>query len=342
MVFIPSASRNERPGHPDLRGLPVHFHPGVSTEHWISGPQGNRILNKVYHTPEGDLNTAVRLGGDWPHGERIPFVDDYQVPRLVKPLVTSIEEIELIRKYFLLPPDDLEIDEFRREHKRARAFIEKHDMLFAAGWGVGPDMAFWLCGMQDLMVKMMEDPGFVKALLQVIHEWNKARMEVVVSEGVDLYIRRAWYEGCDFITPGFFEETVLPHLKAEAELAHRHGSKFGYICSSGLIPMLDAYLESGMDVLIGVDPVQGTHTDMETLKERIGHRICLWGGVSAAITVERGSEPEIRNAVQEAVKKLGPRGFILSPIDNITIDDPMVWKNIGIFRDEWQKCSIPG
>lgn len=340
MMFIPAAARGERPRHPDLRGLPVHFHPEVQTEHWISGPPGSPILNKVYHTPEGNLTTAVRLAGDWPHGERIPFVDDFQVPRLLKPLVTSLEEIELIRKYFLFPPDDREIAEFKREHKKAVAFVDKHDMLLAGGWGVGLDMAFWLCGMQDLMVRMMDDPGFMIALLQVIHEWNKKRMEVVVSEGVDLYIRRAWYEGCDFITPDLFKEAVLPHLKDEAELAHRRGARFGYICSSGLIPMLDLYLESGMDVLIGVDPVQGTHTDMETLKERIGHRICLWGGVSAAITVERGSEPEIRNAVRDAVNKLGPRGFILSPIDNITIDDPSVWKNIEIFKDEWQKCSI--
>ena len=45
MMFIPSASRDERLRHPDLRGLPVHFHPEVRTEHWISGPQGNSILN---------------------------------------------------------------------------------------------------------------------------------------------------------------------------------------------------------------------------------------------------------------------------------------------------------
>ena len=68
MMFIPAAARGERPRHPDLRGLPVHFHPEVQTEHWISGPPGSPILNKVYHTPEGNLTTVVRLAGDWPHG----------------------------------------------------------------------------------------------------------------------------------------------------------------------------------------------------------------------------------------------------------------------------------
>jgi uroporphyrinogen-III decarboxylase len=200
-------------------------------------------------------------------------------------------------------------------------------------------MAFWLCGMQDLMYRMTEDPMFVKDLLHIIYEWNKERMVTVLSEGVDLYIRRAWYEGCDFITPEFYEEAVLPLLKSETELAHEYGAKFGYICSSGHTPMLDAYLESGIDVLIGIDPVQGTHTDMEVLKKKIGHKICIWGGVSAAITVERGSEKEIRDAVQKAIKILGPQGFILSPVDNITIDNTLTWKNIGIFISEWQKWA---
>jgi len=339
MLFIPSASRAERPQHPDLRGLPMHFHPEVKTEHWISQQHGNTILNKKYTTPEGSLVTAVKLSDDWPHGNQIPFIDDYQVPRALKPLVTCREDLEIIKQYFLLSPDTGEIENFKQEHKKAKAFINEHHYLLAGGWGVGLDMAFWLCGMQDLMYRMTEDPMFVKDLLHIIYEWNKERMVTVLSEGVDLYIRRAWYEGCDFITPEFYKEAVLPLIKYETELAHEYGAKFGYICSSGHTPMLDAYLESGIDVLIGIDPVQGTHTDMEVLKKKIGHKICIWGGVSAAITVERGSEKEIRDAVQKAIKTLGPQGFILSPVDNITIDNTLTWKNIGIFISEWQKWA---
>jgi uroporphyrinogen-III decarboxylase len=243
----------------------------------------------------------------------------------------------LLKKYFLMPPSHEEIENFKKEHKKAKSFVDEYKVLLTGGWGVGLDMTFWLCGMTEIMFKILEDPDFVKDLLNIIHEWNKKRMVVVLSEGVDLYIRRAWYEGCDFVIPEFFEEAILPHLKSEADLAHQHGARFGYICTSGQVPLLDAYLQSGIDVLIGVDPVQGTHTDMEMLKRKIGHKICLWGGISAAITVERGSEKEIREAVQKAVKILGPAGFVLSPIDNITVDNPLTWKNIGIFIDEWKK-----
>jgi hypothetical protein len=101
--------------------------------------------------------------------------------------------------------------------------------------------------------------------------------------------------------------------------------------------MLDYYLEAGIDVLIGIDPIQGTHTDMPLLKEKLGRRICLWGGVSGAVTVEMGTETEVRGAVREAIETLGPDRFVLSPIDNITVDTPLTWQNLEVFIDEWRR-----
>ena len=95
MLFIPTAPRPLRPEHPDLRGLPVRFDPQVKTETWKSEDGiGREVLHKAYTTPAGQLETAVRLSGDWPHGDRVPFVDDYQVPRAIKPLVTGPEDLE--------------------------------------------------------------------------------------------------------------------------------------------------------------------------------------------------------------------------------------------------------
>jgi hypothetical protein len=335
MLFIPTLSRLERLNHPDLRGLPARFHPDVITKTWREGDPLTGRLFKEYETPAGTLSTNVRLSEDWPHGEFIPFVDDYQIPRADKPLVTSPQDLEALQ-FLLAPPQEADIQAYSLEASLARSFVEDKGVLLAGGWGVGMDMANWLCGMENLMVLMFEQPQFVSQLLEMIHQWNLQRMEVVLSAGVDLYIRRAWYEGCDFVTPKYFQREVLPRLKAEADLAHERGARFGYICSSGTKPMLGFYQEAGIDTLIGIDPVQGTYTDMPLMKKKIGERVCLWGGVSAAVTVERGSEAEIRSAVRQALETLGPRGMILSPVDNFTVDEPGTWKNIDIFIDEWK------
>ena len=337
MLFIPVAPRPQRPEHPDLRGLPLRFHPEVETKQWREKvTDGADILHKEYSTPGGKLTTGVRLSEDWTHGDHIPFIDDYQIPRSIKPLITAYEELDALQ-YLLIPPQKEDVARFEKEAQEARAFAKEHDVLLAGGWGVGMDMANWLCGMQNLMVLTMQQPDFAGDLLEMIHVWNKQRMEVVLSAPVDLYIRRAWYEGCDFITPRFYRQAVLPRLKAEVDLAHERGVKFGYICTSGSKPMLDFYLEAGIDVLIGVDPIQDARMDMALLKETVGDKICLWGGVSGAVTVEQGSEEQVRSAVRHAIATLGPRGFVLSPIDNITVDEARTWQNINIFVDEWRK-----
>jgi uroporphyrinogen-III decarboxylase len=333
MLFIPSASRPERPEHPDLRGLPVRFAPEVETREWLDEPAG--LLHKEYVTPAGTLTTSVSLSEDWPHGDHIPFIDDYQIPRARKPLVSGPEDLDVLQ-YLLAPPQEADVAAFCEEAERAHAFVEEQGVLLVGGWGVGMDMANWLCGMQNLMVLMIEQPGFVSDLLEMIHLWNRQRMDIVLSAPVDLYLRRAWYEGCDFVMPSFYRDAILPRLSAEADLAHEHGARFGYICSSGTKPMLDFYPQAGIDVLVGVDPVQGTHTDVPLMKQKLGDRICLWGGVSGAVTVEMGTEAEVRAAVRHAVATLGPHGFIMSPVDNITVDAPRTWDNIEVLIDEWR------
>jgi uroporphyrinogen-III decarboxylase len=335
MLFIPSAPRAARPDHPDLRGLPVRFHADVKTREWRQRQDGCEYLYKTYVTPAGELSTQIRLTDDWPYGGHIPFIDDYQIPRASNALISGAEDLAAL-DYLLTAPTAEDRLQFQQEARTAQLFAQEHGILLSSGWGGGMDIANWLCGMQALMLMTIEQPEFVDTLLERIHIWNKQRMEVVLSAPVDLYIRRAWYEGCDFVTPRFFKKSILPRLKAEVDLAHERGALFGYICSSGTRPMLDFYIEAGIDVLIGVDPIQGTHTDLSLMKSKLAGHSSLWGGVSAAVTVERGSEAEVRAAVRDALQ-LGPQEFILSPVDNLTVDEPLTWENIQIFIDEWQK-----
>lgn len=336
-LFIPSLPRPMRPEHPELRGLPVRFQPEVETFDWQEeAPYGNKILHKKYSTPAGELSTAIRVSDDWPHGNHIPFIDDFQVPRSVKPLITERRDLEPLA-FLLTSPAPEDIAAYRAEVDHARLFKEEYGVLLVGGWGVGMDMANWLCGVQNLMAMTLTDEAFVTELLDMIHLWNMERMKVVLAGGIDLFIKRAWYEGCDFVTPTFYQQVILPRLRKEIDLVHESGAKFGYICSSGLQPMLDLFKAAGMDMLIGIDPVQGTRTDMPTIKEKIGGEVCLWGGVSGAVTVEMGTEEQIRMAVSTAIQQLGPQGFILSPVDNITEDTPATWQNIDIFIDEWRK-----
>jgi hypothetical protein len=92
MLFIPTLSRRQR-RDPRTCGLPVRFI-SVKTKTWQEGDSHTGRLFKEYETPAGKLSTSVRLSEDWPHGEILPFVDDYQIPRADKPLVSSPKDLE--------------------------------------------------------------------------------------------------------------------------------------------------------------------------------------------------------------------------------------------------------
>jgi hypothetical protein len=77
-----------------------------------------------------------------------PFVDDYQVPRAEERLISGPEDLQAL-EYFLLPPNEEDRSRFDREAQEALAFARDRDVLLAGGWGVGMDMANWLCDMQS-------------------------------------------------------------------------------------------------------------------------------------------------------------------------------------------------
>ena len=326
--------------HSDLHGLPVRFDPQVSIREWKEDDAENPLLHKEYITPSGTLRTTVRKTNDWQHDDHVPLFDDYLIPRSKKFLITGKADLDPLR-HLLIPPSEADIQRFRETAKKAKEFADSRKILVTGGWGVGMDAACWMCGIENLMLSAIYEPEFVEELADIIAYWNQKRMKVVLDVGVDLYIRRGWYESADFWPPDLFRKFILPFLQKEADMAHQAGAKFGYILTTSTMPLLDALLESGIDVLIGVDPVQGRGTDLAEMKRRLNGKICLWGGVNSFVTVEIGNKKEIALAVQTAIETLAQGGgFILSPVDNIRDTSEKTRENVDFMIDIWKKLRI--
>jgi hypothetical protein len=280
---------------------------------------------------------VVNQTDDWPYSDHIPFLDDYLIPRSQKLLIENQQDLKALR-YLLVPPaaDDIRI--FRKDAQIAQKFAAKHGLLVTGGWGVGIEAAGWLHGLQNMIMAAMDEPEFVEEFAELLYNWNRQRMEVFLDAGIDLFIRRGWYEGTDFWSPRLYRQFIFPYLKKEIEMAHQAGAKFGYIMTSGSMPLLDMFVEAGLDVLIGVDPIQGKGTDLAMMKEKLKGKVCLWGGVNGFVTVERGSKEEIREAVGNAIRILAPGGgFILSPVDNIRDTSEETWENVMAMLKAWEE-----
>jgi len=320
----------------NLHGLPVSYDPRVKIIEWVERIQGEEwpIMVKEYQTPAGTLRAEVRQTDDWRWRDHVPFLDDYIIPRSRKFLVTQPSDLEPLR-YLLVPTSPEEVATFEAESKPFQTLAKYQGLLVAGGWGVGADLIGWICGLENMVFLSYDSPAAFQDLLELIATWNRSRMEVVLNAGIDLYIKRAWYENLDFFTPNSWTKYIFPILKAETSLAHERGAKFGYVITSNCMPLLEKFVEAGVDVLIGVDPHRW---NIEETKQRVGDRICLWGGINGYLTVEMGSEEEVRAEVQRAMHVLAPgSGFILSPVDNVREGTKQATNNVGILIDEWQR-----
>ncbi len=325
----------------NLHGLPVSFDPRVGVKEWKETIPGEiwPVLFKEYATPAGTLSAEVNQDEDWPYGDHLPFLDDYVETRSRKYLITCRQDLAALR-YLLVPPTQVEIDHFQKESEPVLEFARQRQLFVTGGWGVGADLVGWVYGLQKMMYAVYDQPELLQELLDIIFKWNQSRMEVVLGYGVDLYIKRAWYENCDFWSPQSWRKYVFPMLKEDASLAHARGSKFGYLITSHCMPLLEGIAEAGVDVVIGVDPLKW---DLALTKAKLAGRVCIWGGVNGHLTVERGSQEQVRAEVRTALNILSPgSGFILSPVDNVRENSELSLKNVNDLIDEWKKVVSSG
>jgi len=334
---------NQQIGHSDAPGFPVRFDKNVKTEEWKEHKTGERyfILNKTYQTPSGNLSVVVNQTDDWPYedtsGEyyQVPFMDDFLAPRCRKYLVEKKADLKALR-HLLMPPSKDDLKTCREAWDLGKILAEEHNLLLTGGWGVGSDALAWFCGLENAVYMALVDPDFFNELLLLIDEWNKPRMEVYLDFGIDLFVRRAWYEGTDFWSPDLYKTFFYPIIREEVKMAHEAGVKYGYILTSGSMPLHDMLLDLDIDVLIGADPVQGKGTDLKIMKEELKGKMCIWGGVNGFVTVEEGTDKDIEQAVENAIQILGPDGFILSPVDNIRDPSNRVWEKVVKLIHAWE------
>jgi len=292
------------------------------------------LLNKIYHTPDGTLSITVRLSKDWIHGNDIMLFSDYNLPRQTESLIKNIDDVKRL-KHLLAAPTSEQIDEFRERSRRIHWEAERLGVAIDGGWTALGDSAVWLCGINNVYRWQKREPELLDALFDALLEWEMMRTELVLQEGVDVMVHMAWYEGTIFWTPKAFRRFIKPRLAALVDRCHAQGVPVRYIITKEWKPLQEDLLEVGIDCITGIDPVQDK-IDLRQVKQQIGDRLCLMGGLNAAVTVALGNEEQIRRAIDEAMEILSPGGgFILFPVDNLFCSLP--WEKVELVVEQYKK-----
>ena len=317
---------------------PWRMAPEVKVSAWSEPVPGEdyALMHRRYETPDGTVENILRSSEYLSNPEKIGVLGDLNMSHGVRFLVEGREDLGPLR-HLLSGPDGDQLAAFREQARAYRRFAGEKQILLEGAYVSLGDTVAWLMGPGNLIYAFQDDPGLVEELLEIIWRWHIGQIEILLDEKVDIILHRGWYELPDFWGVAPYRRFLKPLLKKEAEIVHQAGAAFSYIMTKGVMPLLDDFLDIGIDVLWGPDPVQG-EADLATLGEKLKGRICVWGGMNAILTLGEGTPEDARRAVEEAIRTLAPGGgFVLFPVDQIVAGTP--WENIEAMLGRWRELG---
>jgi hypothetical protein len=298
------------------------------------------VMTREYQTPDGTLRHSVQKTNEeekpgWViQPDNVPLIEDFNIPRAVRHLVSEPDDIKKI-KWLYQGPDQRQREWLADRTRRVAAFAAEHGIMVQAWPAFGMDAAVWFAGAEGAVLLCLEHPEVFDELLSNIHATDKARTALALEYPVDMVCQRGWYSSTDFWSPAIFNKFLKPRIAELAEMAHQAGKKFAYVMTTGVMTLGADLMDAGVDLLYYIDPVQD-HVDLARAKKMFGGRMTVAGGINSGVTLTTGTPAQIRAGVKTALETFGNSGgFILSPVDALFPDTP--WKNVETMIESWKK-----
>ena len=115
------------------------------------------------------------------------------------------------------------------------------------------------------------------------------------------------------VSPKQLREFHFDYMREVIDIAHESGKKVFYHSDGFIIPVLDIYIEYGID---GCNPLEPRYNDAQEFADRFGGKLMLYGGGDNCGVIPDGTVEEVREHVRRRFDILGRNGnFIFSTHD---------------------------
>jgi uroporphyrinogen-III decarboxylase len=280
----------------------------------------DRICHHTIRTPEGMLTykTAGNLKTTW--------ITEY--------LIKRDEDIELIRKYMPVP----ELD----PGPVAKAYDQVGDRGILRGFVWGDQAGCWqhaacLMDVQDLIMRTFDTPDWVHDLMNILLKKKLRFIESMNGAKFDLVETGGGSSCSTLISPSIHEEFCLPYDQRLHDALHALGFKVTYHTCGGTRGIEELIVQNNADASETLAPKSiGGNNEPWELKEKIGRRMALIGGIDQFNVLTQGSPEDIRRMVFTLFEKVGYEGgYILSCADHF-FETPV--ENIEIYVKAAREC----
>jgi uroporphyrinogen decarboxylase len=222
------------------------------------------------------------------------------------------------------------------------------EALHAQGFAVAAfagsifEQAWYLRGMEELMIDMHESSAMARYLFNRTSACQRYAAQQFARAGVDIVITGddvAGQNGLIMSIPMWRE--YLKPLQAATARAVKDANPESYVfyhCDGNVASLIPDLIETGIDIL---NPVQPECMDPAAIKQQYGDRLSFWGTVSVQRTMPRGTPDEVRAEVRQRIRQVGRGGgFILAPAHVLGPEVP--WENVVAFFEAADSEPVPG
>jgi len=121
-----------------------------------------------------------------------------------------------------------------------------------------------------------------------------------------------------------YRELVKPiHADYIQFIKERTKAKVFFHTDGDVVPLIDDFIEMGIDILNPIQTSAGKMSDLSGLKKRFGKNIIFCGGIDTHRILPAGSPAEVRDEVKRVVRLLGEGGgYMVASVHTIMNDVP--------------------
>ena len=202
--------------------------------------------------------------------------------------------------------------------------------IMATPWLLFPfERAHAMQGLETFLLNMAMNQDFARELLERIATHCKqlmGRFLDALGDNVDI-IKIGDDLGTEqglLISPAMYRDMLKPiHADFIRFIKERTRAKVFFHSDGDVAPLIEDFIEIGVDILNPIQTSAGTMSDLASLKKRFGRNIVLCGGIDTRRVLPRGSVGDVRDEVRRVIQILGPGGgYMVAAVHTIMDDVP--------------------
>ncbi len=202
--------------------------------------------------------------------------------------------------------------------------------IIATPWLLFPlERAFAMQGMDTFLMNMALYPEFAEALLWKLQGVCKELMGTflkalgpnvdIIKIGDDLGTQQSL-----LMSPDMYRRVLKPiHADWIEFIKARTDAKVFFHTDGDVFPLIDDFVEMGIDILNPIQTSAGKMANLEELRDRYGTKITFCGAIDTQKILPHGKPDEIRAEVRRVIDILGPAGgYMVSSVHTVMNDVP--------------------